>query len=320
MDVNVELPLVSIVVAFKESESCVLDCIRSILDMDYPPDRLEVIAVDDSHDDNIARAVSQQFPEVKLIRNVAPLGCDGSKQFGMDAAAGDIIATTDADCTVDRRWAKIMAKNLTNGADVVTGPVRHPKTFIRELIGIADFQDFQGDTHRHTSAFPGCNVAARKTVLREAGYRSTGALRFGSDRLTSWQMHMRGYRIAYDPGMVVYHSPSVNLSSLMERRLRYGRKALLLRRLDSTLPGSIISRLGLLSALAYICYKSPKDAYHLICMAAHRIVNPWHVPLLLLPLIAFRIVDALGMLQAQRRSLTSPIASPESVRDSVPLP
>lgn len=318
---NSELPLISIVVAFKESDGCVLDCIRSLLDMDYPPCRLEVIVVDDSGGAGIGREISLRFPSVRLIRNDQSIGCDASKQLGVDASTGDIVAMTDADCVVDRRWAGVIASRLADGADVVTGPVRHPRTFMRELIGIADFPDFQGHTVRRINAFPGCNFAARSHVLRAIGYRSTGSLHFGSDRLTSWRTHMRGYHIAYDPGMVIYHFPSVDIGSLVERRLRYGRKALLLRRLDPTLPGGVINQLGPLSALAYVCYKSPKDVCRLMNMAAHGIVNPWHVPLLIAPLIAFRMLDAVGILQALlQRDGEHPDLHPSPVHDMVRLP
>jgi len=267
--------------------------------MDYPLETLEVIVVDDSHDDEISSRIQSRFPLARLLRNPQPLGCDGAKQVGIDAAVGEVVALTDADCIVSRQWARMAAENLAGGADAVTGPVRHPKTFLRELVGVADFQDFQGADHVQTNAFPGCNFAARRRFLTSHGYDKCTGMRFGSDRLSSWSMHMRGRNIVYDPRMIVEHRPSTDMASILERRLRYGRKAFALRELDPTLPGSAIVRLGPLAGLAYVSYKSVKDVRSVLRAARQGNINPWHALLLVPALILFRIMDSVGIVQRQ---------------------
>ena len=298
--VDIELPTISVVVPFKRSERAVLDCLQSIFDMRYPMEKLEVIVVDDSQDDATANLIRRQFPIARILRNCKPLGCDGSKQAGIDAANGDLVALTDADCTVPPGWAQSIAKNLTNGTEVVTGPVSHPKTFLRELIGIADFQDFQSDNYQWVANFPGCNVGMQRDVVRKTGYILFPDMWFGSDRLASWRMHSGGFRIRYDPAVTVRHFPDVSFSHLLERRMRYGRKALKLRRLDRTLPGAVITRFGLLAAPAYIAFKTLKDVCRLIEMTWRRQVSPWHVPALLPMMLVFRILDAVGVVTAWR--------------------
>ena len=297
---DVAPPVLSVVVAFKRSERCVLHCLQSIFDMDYPVEKLEVIVVDDWRDDCLAELIRKQFPVARLLRNLSPVGCDGAKQAGVNAAIGDIIAFTDADCTVSPLWGRAIAGNLTNEADAVTGPVRHPRTFLRELIAVSDFGDFQGVSHGWVGAFPGCNFAVRGRELRRMPYNRSGDIRGGSDRLLSWHLHANGRRIRYDPAVVVHHAPAVDTASLVERRLMYGRAALAMRRLDPTLPGSVITRLGPLAPPAYVCYKVVRDTHRLLGMARRQDVCPWHVPLLLPALIFFRLVDALGVLSAGR--------------------
>ena len=316
---SADLPAVSVIVAFKKSESCVLDCLQSIFEMNYPPEKLEVIAVDDSTDENLAEQVVSRFPSARLLRNPVPLGCDGSKQAGIDLAGGDIVALTDADCLVCSEWVRLAAKNLESGADAVAGPVRHPKTFLRELVGIADFQDYQGTDHVQTNAFAGCNFAARRRILCSYGYDRRTGMRFGSDRLASWQLHVRGHRIVYDPRMTVEHRPSIGIRSILERRLRYGRKAFALRVHDPTLPGSAITRMGPLAAPAYVGYKTVKDFRSLIRAIRLGIINPWHAPLLAPALVLFRMMDAVGIVKGQLASKTSATEtaweSPASGRD-----
>jgi len=81
--------------------------------------------------------------------------------------------------------------------------------------------------------------------------------------------------------------------------MRYGRKAVALRRLDGSLPGGGITRLGLLAAPAYVCFRSAKDLCRVIEMAAHRAVNPWHVPLIIPALFLFRLMDAAGIVSSR---------------------
>ena len=296
---SAELPEVSVIVPFKKSEGCVLDCLQSIFEMSYPLEKLEVIAVDDCLDDDISELILRRFPIARLLRNPVPLGCDGSKQAGIDAAGGEIVAFTDADCIVCPEWVRLAARNLASGADAVTGPVRHPKTFFRELVGVADFQDYQGTVHRLTNAFAGCNFATRRKLLASQGYDKRTGMRFGSDRLSSWAMHMRGRRIVFDPRMIVEHRPSISIESMLERRLRYGRKAFALRKFDRTLPGSAIVKLGPLAGLAYVGYKSVKDLYSVVRAARMGIINPWHAPLLIPALVLFRMLDAVGIIKGQ---------------------
>lgn len=298
---QIGLPTVSVVVAFRRSEHCVLECLRSIFEMDYPLVKLEVIAIDDALDDDIAGEIRKKFPLVRILRNTQSLGCDGAKQMGMDAATGDLIAFTDADCTVPVWWARSIAKNLMNGADIVTGPVRHDKDFVRELIAVSDFRDFQSDRLTWINSFPGCNFAVRSRDMNGVIYNRSGDIRGGSDRLLSWQLYTGGRRIRYDPTMSVRHAPAVSLSSLLERRMMYGRTAMGMRILDPTLPGGAIARMGPLSAPAYIVYKLGKDTFRLIRMACQRLINPWHAPLLLPLLILFRLMDAVGVLSVSCR-------------------
>jgi glycosyltransferase involved in cell wall biosynthesis len=270
--------------------------------MDYPPDRLEVIAVDDHGSDSISSEISQRFPGVRLLQNNAPLGCNSAKRLGAANSRADIIAFTDADCTVSPNWASAVAEDINTGSDAVTGPVRHPRTLLRELVGIADFPDYQTDYSRNTDAYVGCNYAIRRELFRTLKFREC-PIPVGGDRLESWLLHKAGRKIYYDPRMVVYHTPKVDAASILERRLRYGMKALMMRKIDPTLPGGRLIDLGLLAAPAYITYKFARDAGVLFSMSMHHHVNPWHAPFLLPLLLLFRLLDGAGLISSQYNNL-----------------
>lgn len=107
--------------------------------------------------------------------------------------------------------------------------------------------------------------------------------------------------IRYNPQMVVYHAPAVDVLSLLRRRLRYGEHAYVLRKIDRTLPGSAITRLGPLAAPAYLGYKAVKDLYSLSRMVQDGVVNPRHAFFLIPALFLFRLLDSVGIIRAQMR-------------------
>lgn len=298
--------MISVIVPFAKSETHILDCLKSIYDADYPNDHLDVILIDNAHDDSLYEAIRCYFPDAKVIREASLLGCDASKQAGIDAASGEVIAFTDSDCTVDSCWMNTIVQNLADGADVVTGPVHHPHTLLRELVGISDFSDFQAATRTWVSNFPGCNFATRRETFAGRTYYQSGEMQFGSDRLVSWRLHMEGFKIRYDMQMTVRHFPPVNVASLVERRLRYGRKALALRMIEPTLPGGGMARLGLLAVPGYVSYKIVKDVCCMSMMATRHAINPWHAPLLFPMLAAVRILDGFGMTLAYRQRRYAP--------------
>lgn len=147
------LPSITVVVPARNEEDTIGLCVDSILAVDYPVDRLEVIVVDDDSRDRTAevvrRRMARQRPALALAGGL-PEAEDESEGDGrlrlvqipenrrrdrahkkraiekaVAHARGEIILTTDADCVVPRGWARAMAAQFT-GPEVafVSGPVR----------------------------------------------------------------------------------------------------------------------------------------------------------------------------------------------------
>lgn len=126
------LPSVSVVVAARNEAGTIAACIRSILANAYPPGRLEVIVVDDGSTDGTADRVGRlqaSAPSLSLVRLRGPQESGRGKRAALDAgiaqARGEIILTTDADCTVGPGWVRTMASRFTPETGFVAGPVRY---------------------------------------------------------------------------------------------------------------------------------------------------------------------------------------------------
>ena len=64
---NGDLPSVSIIVAARNEEASILSCMKSLSELDYPEDKLEIILVDDNSDDG---APPENESRVVLNRNL----------------------------------------------------------------------------------------------------------------------------------------------------------------------------------------------------------------------------------------------------------
>ena len=91
-------PLVTVVMPCRNEQDHIADCLRLLLDSDYPPDRLEFMIFDGQSKDRtpeILAECAKEDPRMKVIANSAkirPVGLD----LGLAEATGEIITRADA--------------------------------------------------------------------------------------------------------------------------------------------------------------------------------------------------------------------------------
>lgn len=111
-------PTVSIVVPARNEEANIERCVRSLMNVKYPAELLEIVVVDDRSKDRtpeILDRLAMEHPSLKVLhrtdaevdRNLR--GKPGALQYGIDQCRGEIILMTDADCVVPEQWVSAMA-------------------------------------------------------------------------------------------------------------------------------------------------------------------------------------------------------------------
>ena len=99
--------IVSIIIpAYNEEKSLPL-CLKSIFDLDWPKQHLEVIVVDNGSTDN-TRNIAESF-NATLFRDDEKT-VSGLRNLGVSQAQGEIIAFVDADCIVAADWLRTAEK------------------------------------------------------------------------------------------------------------------------------------------------------------------------------------------------------------------
>lgn len=112
-------PSISIIVPARNEENNIERCVRSLIELDYPLERLEIIIVDDRSTDRTGEVLDQLAASHSFItvlhrseREVDPnlRGKPGALQYGIEHSHGDVVLMTDADCEVPRQWASAMVR------------------------------------------------------------------------------------------------------------------------------------------------------------------------------------------------------------------
>ena len=206
-------------------------CLESLVALDYPRERLELLVVDNAPDDEAtARLVRERFPGVRYVCEPRP-GLDWARNRAIVEAHGDILAFTDDDAVVDRAWASAIASVFVEepDADAVTGLVvpdvidtdaqrlfeeygGFGRGFVRGYYRV----DRAGGAsvaalHAGTGKFgTGANMAFRRRVFEEigpfdpaldVGTRSNG----GGDLEMFFRVLAEGRMLVYEPAAIVRH-------------------------------------------------------------------------------------------------------------------
>jgi hyaluronan synthase len=99
------VPTIAIVMPAFNEEDAVAASIRSLLDADYPPAKLEIVVVNDGSTDNTLReirSVADYNPSVRVIDFPENRGKRAAMAAGIRATSAEVIAFVDSDSALER--------------------------------------------------------------------------------------------------------------------------------------------------------------------------------------------------------------------------
>ena len=122
-----ELPLVTVIIPARNAERELGDCLRRVLEQDYPSERMEVLIAEGRSADG-TRALAEQaanaHSRVRLIDNPTGLIPQGLNR-AIAQAWGEVIVRVDAHARIARDYLRQCVRILyETGAGNVGGPVR----------------------------------------------------------------------------------------------------------------------------------------------------------------------------------------------------
>ncbi len=217
-------PFVSIVVPVRNGEAVLADCVRSLLALDYPAERREIIVVDNSSTDSTA-SVATSFPVTYLLEE--RVGRAYARNRGVEESRGELVALLDADCIASPEWLRHLASGFEdNGVDGVAGEiVPYAPTTPAERYMARKQPRWQLPAHTHERPFAvTANVAYRMSVFEQIGLFDPLFVT-SEDVDLSYRFFNAGLRLAYAEKALAYHRDRASARELFRQQygLGYGR-------------------------------------------------------------------------------------------------
>lgn len=241
-------PKVSILIPARNESQHIEACVLAALAQTYPPERFEVIVIDDRSEDDTAVKVKQmqaEHPNLHLLQRTGEVRNAYKKaaiQQGIAAATGEIILTTDGDCHMGAEWLATMVNYFAPDVGLVSGPV--------VLEGTKPFEEFQAlefmgliavgaasITAGRPNMCNGANLAYRKSAFESVdGFGGVDDLASGDDEFLMHKIHAAGSRVCFarDEAAVVRTDALPSFSDFRNQRLRWVSKSTAYKRKSIT--------------------------------------------------------------------------------------
>ncbi|MGO8695384.1 MAG: glycosyltransferase family 2 protein [Rectinemataceae bacterium] len=237
-----DAPSLTVIIPAYNEGAMVLKSIESVLTAHYPPERLEVLVVDDgSRDDTwlyIQRAAERHPGRVTALQFKKNSGKRAALALGFERARGEFVVTLDSDSVIDREALL-----------EITGPFRNPRIgavagkvsvyntdeghiprmlhvrFVLTFDVLRAVESSYGTVYCTPGALSAYRISAVRKVLpnwinqRFLGSRCT----YGEDRALTNYLLDEGFDTAYQGSAVVYTVVPTTYSKLCRMFLRWDR-------------------------------------------------------------------------------------------------
>jgi len=257
-------PSVSVIVPARNEADGIEACLESLRACNYPADRLEIIVVDDFSTDGTAARVRARQPaghspadtQVRLVEMEGNGARSGPHKpaavaHGVEAAGGEVILTTDADCRVPPEWVRSMVRHCTPDTPFVAGPVAYehnnlflPRLQALELMGLVAYG--AGTLGISLPTFcNSANVAYRRDVIEAQSTAPNGAAQ--DELLLQHVAYATDRQVAFnpDPDACVTTEPAPSFTDYLEQQARWAHMGL---RYPFALPRAMVVTLWLIHA------------------------------------------------------------------------
>lgn len=214
-----ERPLCSIIIVNFNGRRFLQECIASVLAVDYPADRLEVLLVDNGSQDGSAALVRNTFPSVRVLWNLDN-NYAKALNVGLGAARGDLIGFVNNDAVLDRRWLLELVSLFDEheklgcaGGKIFldksrlhsAGLEETPEGFFRDRgpgeAGMATF-----DAVAEVPAVRGTGVLYRRAALEAVGPMDEDFVIYWEDIDYAYRLRKLGWKILYTPHARLRHA------------------------------------------------------------------------------------------------------------------
>lgn len=232
-----EYPFVSILVPAHNEQKVIKNTVVALLNLDYPPDKYEIIVVNDNSSDG-TRDILAEIQNLNPGRNLTVINTDqtnGGKgksnalNIGFSRSRGSLIAVYDADNTPQSTALRYLVNTIA--ADSSLGAVIGKfRTRNRDANLLTRFINIETLTFQWMAqagrwklfklcTIPGTNFVVRREILEKIGGWDVKAI--AEDTEISFRIYRMGYKIRYMPQSVTWEQEPQTIPVWIKQRTRW---------------------------------------------------------------------------------------------------
>jgi glycosyltransferase involved in cell wall biosynthesis len=228
-------PQISVVIPAYNAADTLPDCLRALSRQVNVPAPFEVLVIDDGSNDGTPDVVREFLASQPLnagLHGVVRLlqqphtGAAAARNRGIQAARGELILFTDADCVPADDWLAAMARPFQQPG--VIGCKGVYATRQRELIARfaqAEYEvKYQALSRRDAIDLVDTYSAGyrRAALLAAGGFDPSFPGASVEDVELAFRLSKQGHRLIFNPAAVVWHRHPPTLAGYLGRKARYG--------------------------------------------------------------------------------------------------
>ncbi len=228
-------PPISILIAVRNEENTIGDCLAAIAKLDYPPDKIEVLVGDDASTDRTWEVLNAYTPTgfsfrcIRISENLGQARGKGNVIAHLaHLASADYFFITDADIRVPENWVGSMLAQLQAGVGIVTGVTTITGSRLFDRLQAVDWLYALGLMQAvREMGLPVATMGNNMLLSREA-YFSTGGYEnipfsVTEDVRLFNEVRRQGYSSVnmYHPDVLALSTPAPDLPTLLHQRKRW---------------------------------------------------------------------------------------------------
>ncbi len=233
-EVTGELPKFSLIIPVKDEEVVVGRCLNSLLEIDYPKEKMEILVVDGASKDSTCE-VCQEFAEknpgiIRVMREAVPHGKPAALNFALTQVTGKFVGVFDADSVPEkgvlRKALSYFQNKSVSAVQGSTACLNVEQNMLTRVVSMEDkawFQGLLGGREKLNLFIPltGSCQFIRTDVLRELGGWEESAL--AEDVELSLKLTEQKYLVKYAPDIVSGQESPGTVRGLITQRTRWYR-------------------------------------------------------------------------------------------------
>lgn len=229
---------ISVVVAARNEENNINELLNSLKQQSLPEKHFEIIIIDDHSTDSTNQLIEGYANEISNLRlfnlteNIK--GKKAALGFAIENAKGELIVTTDADCTMGNEWLKTIAKYYVDKQpEMIISPVIIKGQSVFAKLQSLEFMSLIASTAgacglKHPIMCNGANLAFRKKTYESLKTNLKNYFASGDDiflMLAIKEKDPYSIRFLKSKQAVVYTNAQKDLKSFFSQRFRWTSKS-----------------------------------------------------------------------------------------------